>query len=279
MKNKKLLNHTLLTFCFLTSSATFSLDEFPDLPECGLIERLNKLRQGVNSLSEFNTGVKVLEEPFIDDEDPETVVKNVPLRFDGSDKPLLVMTNCLNKTYYLEVLADTPQGGRAQYQDDRGRIQEVLWNENRTVTHDSHPFHALFNLVVPTEYVSENIKTLEKMIGSTSTIIKRDGIGGIEEREGSLSSQLSRLNLLCSNIKNSLPESTSLELQNLKTSFYTALSLINNNLSLLDSRVNTITTNITNIQDVLEQILDFIKNTKIIVKCTNCCSNCSDPDD
>jgi hypothetical protein len=161
-----------------------------------------------------------LEEGDVVTQDPILI----PLRMSISGNPVIKIRNRANQVLFLEVLSDGETGGEALYEDDRGKILEVKWDDQRIIYFDSHPCHHFKNIIVPEHYQVEEIKSLGEMIGSTSTIISRNGHGGIvRARGGSLAEQLLELQDLSERVLSHLPDNTEQEIKNLRESFFTGL--------------------------------------------------------
>jgi Mg2+/Co2+ transporter CorC len=108
------------------------------------------------------------------------------------------------------------------------------------------------------------------MIGSTSTVVSRNGHGGIiKSKGGSIAEQLLALQALSEQIISHLPENTEQEIKCLRDSFFTGLSLVNNSVTLLHKEVETLDQSVDSVVVVLSQILQFLKDSKIILPCVN----------
>jgi hypothetical protein len=238
---------------------------FPDLPECGLTEALDQLRQGINLLYRFSTGKEAVEESFILGEasvPPKPQL--LPIRFEGSGNPVIKMRNCYGKFYFFEVTADdAASGGRAMYQDEKGRMQDVIWGADRIVQHDSHPKHYFLNTVVPVKYEVEEKKSLDSMIGHTSTIIRRNGTGGVEKIDGSISEQVFKLQGSIDKVN----RTWTADLQKMKDYFHSGLCLVDNSVSRLEEKVASLSESVGEVYATLEQLLKVLRKAKIVVPC------------
>jgi hypothetical protein len=257
---------------------------FPDLPECGLTEALDQLRQGINLVYKFSTGKEAIEETFVLGEEPvKPKPQMLPLRFEGSANPVIKMRNCFGKFYFFEVTADDDaSGGRATYQDEKGRIQDVVWGADRIIQHDSHPKRYFLNTVVPTKYEMEEKKSLDNMIGHTSSIVKRNGTGGIEKIDGSISEQVFKLQSSLDKVN----RTWSADIQKMKDYFYSGLCLVNNNVNRLEEKVASLSESVGEAYSALEQLLKVLKKSKIVVpcekkkhRCGGCCTDEDEVDD
>ncbi|MDR3285242.1 MAG: hypothetical protein LBS83_00985 [Holosporales bacterium] len=234
-----------------------------NLPAYGFVDSINKLTQRIDLLYAFETGHPTFIEDYANGDLAQIPV---PLRIEKTGNPIIKTIDRIGRIRFLEILKDEISGGIARYQDEKGTMQDIKWNEKRIITHDSHPYHHLINIPVSVEYEKESVKALRDMIGNTATIVKRNGQGGVKFLRGSISDQLLRLSYLYDKLAASLPKNTVKEIHSLRDSFFTGLSLVNSGMNLLETKVSSLDNSVKYVYEVLEKLLHFLRESKIILQ-------------
>ncbi|MDR0625031.1 MAG: hypothetical protein LBF72_01080 [Holosporales bacterium] len=245
-----------------------------NLPRFGLEGKLDPIMQRLNDLWWMQTGQNPASGGSIYTKSPN----KTPLRFEFSGNKVVKMVDKFCRTRFIEVIRDDSNGGLGRYEDEAGTLQEVKWGHDRVVFYDSYVCHSLLERTVPAKYEEENEKSLLNMIGSASSVLVRNGSGGVIFNGGSVSERLNKIITLCDKIIDAHPSSSLKEFSSLKTTVSTGLSLLDDNMKLLEvktgsleQKIRELNDSVDNIYTVLERLLCFIKKAKIVTPCTHDC--------
>lgn len=241
----------------------------PNLPQGGLGQALEPIVQRLDRLHAVIGGTVFGKNSAIFSKE------QVLLRFEPSGNPVVKMADKFGRTRWIEVFRDCSTYGEGKYQDEKGGVQEIRWDKDRVVTRDSYACQSLLGFIVP-RYEKEQEKSLHEAIGNTSTVVLRNGAGGVSLLGGTVSERLQRVVALCNKIIESLPTNTVKEFSYLNTLLSTKLSLVENSIKMLDAktdsleeRVKKLSDSVDNVRVVLEKVLLFIENAKIVLHCSN----------
>lgn len=162
------------------------------LPEHGLQDAINWLGTGDNNISSYLYGENAIN-PFTGESNAENApnpqAQPVYKQFAGTRNPLIKVQDPKHgTTRFVEVLYEGPDGGRGRYEDDAGILGEIVWNQNREIKNDEHSRSLVGQKIGNPE--TEPAKSLRDSLGSTATLVMRNGRGGITEQSGDFASQL-----------------------------------------------------------------------------------------
>lgn len=270
----------ILSFLFPEIEAATESNKNPVFPLQGFSQSIKCLVNGINYLSYALIGKKATELNFeagnpeelppASNLDPTQLssLEEVPVRFENTGNYLIEIKDRCDITYYWEVLNCTETGGWARYEDRNGEIQKIQWERNgegKFFVSGGTSCQQFFGIEVP-PIKKEKQKTVGDQLGTMSTIVVRNGQGGVSFKNGDLSSQLVEIHKVLSEIQTSLPKDTKKALSNINDSILTSVSMVNNTLQVLNNELmkleksltSTINENLVKKINIIEQRLSKV---------------------
>lgn len=240
-----------------------SVEEDTSYPEQRFQTSMNQVITGINNVSESIYGAPAASLIGKDNEviaDP--IQANVPLRFAQSGKALIEAKDRSKTLRYIEVEEDTATGGWGTYEDENGILRRVVWDKDRVVKSDEHPLRPLSEQTLP-GITYEKEKTLRESLGLTTTIVTRNGRGGIVKRPGDQASQSVAIYDAIKEVQASLPADTARTLQTLGDTTATSLALLNNRMEqleriFLESKDTSVVARLNALQTRLDQVTKMV---------------------
>ncbi|MDR2464485.1 MAG: hypothetical protein LBD36_02675 [Holosporales bacterium] len=241
-----------------------SEDEFV-LPEVAFNKVIDALISGLNEMSSTLFGTRIIApyEAILSTGAIARLPQSEQVRLRSTyGNPIIEIRDRNDHLHYLEVFSQTDNGGQATYEDRNGKLCTVLWNESHEIIFDSHPCHILGGLTVP-DIMLEPQKSIVEGLGLTSTILEKNGSGGVKRKPGTISSQLTEIFKLVHNIKSSVPETKDIQELDLKidTGFAAILNCLHQQekqLAIMKKQQASINQHI---WQALMMLLDLVRNS------------------
>lgn len=247
------------------------------LPEHGLQDAINWLGTGNNNISSYLYGENAIN-PFTGESNAENApnpqAQPVYKQFAGTRNPLIKVQDPKHgTTRFVEVLYEGPDGGRGRYEDDAGILGEIVWNQNREIKNDEHSRSLVGQKIGDPEM--EPAKSLRDSLGSTATLIMRNGRGGITEQSGDFASQIYQVKHELNTVSEALSANA---IKNIKVALDTQIAQT----ARLDNRVGNIEKSLqikeneslearmNKLQDIVEKMSYMVYQICLATPCLKC---------